>query len=75
MLWIRDIANPSPEDTYFPVTRHKDWYRGHSWAGGLPLFIAGRNQESSSEAINAYEGVSLFGEVMVRVLRVLTLIR
>ncbi len=32
---IRDIANPSHADNYFPVTRHKDWYLGHSWASGL----------------------------------------
>lgn len=32
---IRDIANPSDDDNYFPVTRHKDWYLGHSWASGL----------------------------------------
>ena len=68
-LLIRDIANPSTDDGFFPVTRNKDWYRGHSWAGGIPppVFPMGRNQESSSEALNAYEGVTLFGQVMSRV--------
>jgi len=32
---VRDIANPSTADPYFPVTRHKDWYLGHSWAQGM----------------------------------------
>lgn len=32
---VRDIANPSKEDTYFPQWRNFDWYHGHSWAHGL----------------------------------------
>ncbi|RYP30572.1 hypothetical protein DL767_006162 [Monosporascus sp. MG133] len=32
---VRDIANPSEEDKYFPVSRNFDWYHGHSWAHGL----------------------------------------
>lgn len=35
MNLIRDIASPSAQDPYFPPTRHKDWYLGHSWAQGL----------------------------------------
>eukprot|EP00555_Chaetoceros_dichaeta_P010025 CAMPEP_0198261074 /NCGR_PEP_ID=MMETSP1447-20131203/9873_1 /TAXON_ID=420782 /ORGANISM="Chaetoceros dichaeta, Strain CCMP1751" /LENGTH=1095 /DNA_ID=CAMNT_0043948879 /DNA_START=58 /DNA_END=3342 /DNA_ORIENTATION=- len=66
LLLIRDIANPSPDDVYFPTYRMKDWYLGNSWAGGIgALFPNGRNQESVSEAIAAYEAVSLFGQVMV----------
>jgi endo-1,3(4)-beta-glucanase len=49
---IRDIANPSSSDTYFPVTRHKDWFIGHSWAQGFSQIADGKDQESSSEAIN-----------------------
>jgi len=65
LLLIRDIANPSPDDVYFPTYRMKDWYLGNSWAGGIgALMPNGRNQESSSEAIAAYEAVSLFGQVM-----------
>ena len=66
-LLIRDIANPSPDDSRFPLFRQKDWYEGHSWASGVPLpaYLNGRNQESSSEAIAAYEAVALFGSVMV----------
>ena len=29
--FLRDILNPSPEDPYFPVTRNRDWFAGHSW--------------------------------------------
>lgn len=29
--FLRDIVNPSPDDPYFPVTRHRDWFAGHSW--------------------------------------------
>jgi len=66
LLYVRDIANPSPQDKYFPVFRQKDWYLGSSWASGIAmLYLNGRNQESSSEAIAAYEGVGLFGSVMV----------
>ena len=67
MLLVRDIANPSRDDDSFPTFRHKDWYQGNSWASGvvIPPLLNGRNQESSSEAIAAYEGVGLFGEVMV----------
>eukprot|EP00457_Paulinella_chromatophora_P001814 gb/GEZN01001816.1/.p1 GENE.gb/GEZN01001816.1/~~gb/GEZN01001816.1/.p1 ORF type:complete len:892 (+),score=103.73 gb/GEZN01001816.1/:400-2676(+) len=62
---VRDIANPSMEDPYFPQTRHKDWYLGSSWANGIvPVNPNGRNQESSSEAIHAYEAVALFGQVL-----------
>ena len=65
LLLIRDIANPSPDDNFFPMYRQKDWYLGNSWAGGIAMAYAnGRNQESSSESIAAYEAVSLFGSVM-----------
>lgn len=67
LLLIRDIANPSSDDKFFPRFRHKDWYKGSSWASGvlLPTFANGMNQESSSEAIAAYEAVALFGQEMV----------
>ena len=44
----------------------KDWYLGNSWASGIARgYPNGRNQESSSESIAAYEAVSMYGEVMV----------
>lgn len=67
LLLIRNIANPSKEDKFFTQWRHKDWYQGHSWASGIATAPHnGRNQESSSEAIMAYEAVALYGMVMVR---------
>lgn len=58
---VRDIANPSHTDTYFPKFRHKDWFAGHSWAGGLVGIDVGPGQESTSEAINAWYGTYLWG--------------
>ena len=71
MLYIRDIANPSVDDKYFPAFRQKDWYLGNSWASGIALFgsrpyLNGRNQESSSEAISAYEAIAMYGSVMMK---------
>ena len=91
LLYIRDIANPSPEDKNFPTFRQKvrhfnrdsftfsrrfaaltespqDWYLGNSWAAGLmsmELSPHGREQESSSEAIAAFEGIALYGQAMM----------
>lgn len=63
LLYVRDIANPSRHDPYFPAARHKDWYLGSSWASGVVTINPnGRNEESSAEAIAAYEGVALLGE-------------
>uniref|UniRef100_A0A7S3YX14 glucan endo-1,3-beta-D-glucosidase n=1 Tax=Lotharella globosa TaxID=91324 RepID=A0A7S3YX14_9EUKA len=62
---VRDIANPSSDDAYFPKFRHTDWYAGHSWAGGVAMaYLNGRNQESVSEAFNAWYGVSLWGRAI-----------
>lgn len=61
---IRDIANPSKTDGHFGLMRYKDWYEGHSWANGLVPFGDGKNQESSSESINAWYGMYLFGSAM-----------
>jgi len=59
---IRDYGNPSAEDPFFPVVRHMDWFLGFSWAGGIvPPVADGRNQESTSEAINAYYALYTFG--------------
>ena len=67
LLLIRDIANPSSEDSFFPTFRHKDWYQGSSWASGIAVSpLNGRNQESSSEAIASYEAIALYGKEMVR---------
>jgi len=58
---VRDIANPSDLDPHFTTFRHFDWYVGHSWALGIVADANGRNQESSSEAVNAWYGMYLYG--------------
>lgn len=45
----------------FPRLRNFDLWVLHSWAGGLTEFADGRNQESTSEALNAYYSAALLG--------------
>lgn len=40
-----------------PDARVFDAYAGHSWASGTSPFADGNNQESTSEAVNAWQGV------------------
>ena len=47
----------------FPSARHKAWYDGHSWASGLFQASNGKNQESSSEAVNAYYACYLWNRM------------
>lgn len=48
-------------DSNYPRLRCFDLYKLHSWAGGVTEFGDGRNQESTSEAVNAYYSVALLG--------------
>ncbi|HLJ29777.1 MAG TPA: glycosyl hydrolase [Candidatus Angelobacter sp.] len=59
-LLARDIAAPVRNDALFPFLRYFDVYGGHSWASGQAPFGDGENQESSSEAVNAWTGLILF---------------
>ncbi|HVN43026.1 MAG TPA: glycosyl hydrolase [Steroidobacteraceae bacterium] len=60
---IADIANDERGRSDFPFLRNFDNYEGHSWASGTVVdFDAGNNQESSSEAVNAWAGLILWGE-------------
>lgn len=58
-LLAADIASPSAS-ALFPVRRTFDPYTGHSWASGYSPFADGNNQESSSEAVNAWNGLALW---------------
>lgn len=74
-LIIKDIANPLRGDTgkigdnatqfpngpAMPFMRYPDGYFGHSWASGLRVNII--DQESVSEAISAWTGVIMWGEL------------
>ncbi len=63
-LLIRDIASPHRRDPQFPFLRNFDPYAGHSWASGRAQFADGNNEESSSEAMNAWSGLILWGEAV-----------
>lgn len=62
-MLVKDIANPNRGGSDFPFLRNFDPYEGHSWASGVGLGAWGNNQESSSEAVNAWAGLILWGEV------------
>ena len=47
---VRDYGNMNPDDPYFPLVRHKDFYAGHSWGSGLSVMVDGVYQESVSLA-------------------------
>ncbi|MEO5687775.1 MAG: glycosyl hydrolase [Burkholderiaceae bacterium] len=62
-MMVSDIATTKRGGADFPFVRNFDAYEGHSWASGVGLGDAGNNQESSSEAVNAWAGLILWGEV------------
>jgi endo-1,3(4)-beta-glucanase len=61
---VRDIANPSPADNYFPVSRNFDWYNGHSWAHGLYETYDGKDEESSSEDSMSAYAIKMWGHIL-----------
>lgn len=61
-LLIRDIASSATNEKMFPRLRCFDIYAGHSWASGNAKFADGNNQESSSESMNAWYGMMLWGQ-------------
>merc|ERR1711936_1019018 len=61
---ISDVAEPSRTSSFYPFTRTKDWYDGHAWASGIFQFADGKNQESTSESVNGWYGIYLYGLVM-----------
>ena len=63
-LLIKDIANTERNDSDFPYMRHFDFYESHSWANGMGgADNRGIDQESSSEAMNAWSAIFLWGLV------------
>jgi endo-1,3(4)-beta-glucanase len=58
-----DSTRVSSSSTFFPMTRHKSWFDGHSYATGMFPFGNGKSQESSSEAVNCYYGAYLWSLV------------
>lgn len=68
---IYDIACPYRDNAdsvadcgnAYPYLRSFSPYEGHSWASGYEDERTGNNQESTSEAINAWAGIILYGEL------------
>lgn len=59
---VADFMNlGSRHNSHYTKLRCFDLWKLHSWAGGLTEFADGRNQESTSEAINAYYAAALVG--------------
>lgn len=48
-------------NSHYTRLRNFDMWKLHSWAGGLTEFADGRNQESTSEAVNGYYSAALLG--------------
>ena len=65
-LLVADIATAERGRKDFPYLRNFDPYEGHSWASGVALSPDGNNQESSSEAINAWAGLMIWGALQGR---------
>ncbi|KAK2041431.1 family 81 glycosyl hydrolase [Colletotrichum somersetense] len=66
-LWldnlIRDWANPSAQDPFFPFSRAFDWFHGHSWARGIIEAPDGKDQESTAEDAFSTYAVKMWGRV------------
>jgi endo-1,3(4)-beta-glucanase len=58
---VADIANYARGEK-LPLRRVFDPYFGHSWASGSAPFNDGNNQESVSEAVNAWVAIALWAE-------------
>lgn len=61
---IYDYANYDNQNPYYPPQRYQDDYAGHSWASGLTSSTDGQNEQSSSEAVNAYYAAALYAKTM-----------
>jgi endoglucanase Acf2 len=62
-LLIADIATSERGRADFPFLRNWDAYEAHTWANGIGVGEFGNNNESSSESINAWVGLILWGEI------------
>ena len=61
-LLAADIAS-AQATADFPQYRNFDPYSGHSWASGSSPFADGNNEESSSESVNAWNGLAMWEKV------------
>lgn len=58
---IRDTTNPSADDRHFPHFRSFDWFDLHSWSRGVLASADGKDEESTSEEVNLFYGMQLWG--------------
>ncbi|HWY79532.1 MAG TPA: glycosyl hydrolase [Candidatus Sulfotelmatobacter sp.] len=58
-----DIATANKNESNYPFLRNFDIYESHSWADGYAVNDMGNNQESTSEAINAWYALYLWSQV------------
>lgn len=55
-LLLDDYMYPLKDDSDFEYLRNFDPFAGHSWAHGFGTFAEGNNLESTSEALNSWNG-------------------
>lgn len=60
---VIDIANIDKKSEKYPYLRNFDIYESHSWADGYAGFADGNNQESSSEAVNAWYAIYFWSKI------------
>jgi hypothetical protein len=63
IAYVGNADSSNIDGIFFPFTRYKSWYDGHSFAAGLFQQGNGKSQESTSEAINGYYGAYLWALV------------
>lgn len=61
---VRNVANPSESDTYFPIFRSFDFFIGHSLAHGITFYADGKDEESSSEDYNFPYAMKIWAQVI-----------
>lgn len=61
-MMVKDIATIEKNSPDFPYIRNFDAYESHSWADGYADSNDGGNQESSSEAMNAWYSIYLWSK-------------
>ncbi len=67
---INDIASSDRSESRYPFLRNFDPYEGHTWASGHANYaestgydlVGGNNSESSSESLNAWAAIIMWGE-------------
>ncbi|KAF8000580.1 hypothetical protein HF325_004369 [Metschnikowia pulcherrima] len=63
-MLVRDVANPSEDDEFFPVSRSFDWFHGHSWTQGLLAVQDGKELASASEDVHFSYAMKMWGKVI-----------